>query len=243
MWEAAIRLLIACFIVGGGIGTVRAVEDLDDETKAQAQRTRSFAPQARQLPVDWGDANLKRARAGFEAQPQMRSRSLKQETPLSLPRWGFSADIQKSTSEEQTRSFSAATTLSDVGWPACAKALVKREPLSDNSGSWYADDYDFNCISLTIRGDRNVDPDTRVAAQGTADCNLEQGRSVPSDSTGAIHPGDDTQGTFELEVKLNGIPYSISGTCLTPEADPFCRNRASQCALVERLIFMGGSEQ
>lgn len=243
MWGAANRLLITCFVLGSGIGVAHAVEGLDDDAKVQAGRTRSFAPQTRQLPVDWGDDNLTRARAAFESQPQLRSRSLKPETPLSLPRWGFSADIQTSTSEERTRSFSPVATLSDVGWPACAKDLVKREPLSDASGSWYADDYDFKCITLTIRGDRNVDLDTRVAAQGSADCNLEQGRSVPSEGTATNHPSDDTQGTFELEVKLNGIPYSISGTCLTEEADPFCSNRAAQCALVERLIFMGGGEQ
>lgn len=242
MWGLANLLLVACLVLCSGIGSVLAVEDLD-EGKADAGLTRSFAPQTKQLPVDWGDRDLTRARAAFESLPQMRSRSLKPEAPLTLPRWGFGADVQQSTEEERSRSLSAATALSDVGWPACAKELVKRQPLSDESGSWYADDYDFKCVTLTIRGDRNVDLNTRVTAEGSSDCSIKDGRSVPGADVEASHPGDDTQGTFELEVKLNGIPYSISGTCLTEEADPLCSNRPAQCALVERLIFMGGGEQ
>ena len=156
--------------------------------------------------------------------------------PLTLPRWGMSNRIDRASTDEQSRARSALPSASIPGWPSCAKPTADPKPLTDRSGFWYTDTYDYGCVVISISGDRAADPNQSFPA----------GMSVPDECADPNAPDtpetDDTRGRFELQLSLNRIPYTIEGNC-SKEAEAFCRNRAGRCALVGRLILRGGSPQ
>lgn len=191
------------------------------------------------LAPDWNDPAVARANENLKKQERrgINERSAPADD-LSLPRWGFSQDMRKSNSAERSRSRSIEAPSANLRWPACARANVQPKPVSDQSGNWYTDNYDFGCIFLSITGDRTYNPNIKApdSAARTADC---------EDSTDAakdVAKGGDREGRFDLSLRLNGIPYTITGQCFTG-ALPFCRDRKAQCALVDRLILRGGSKQ
>jgi hypothetical protein len=157
------------------------------------------------------------------------------EFPLSLPRWGLSNRIDQPTSDEISRSRAARLSGSIPAWPSCAKPTADPKPVTDGSGLWYTDTYDYGCVVISISGDRSAKPDQ----------SFPTGVTLPdecSDQSGVDSAETDTRGRFDMQLSLNRIPYEIVGRC-SDEAETFCRNRAARCALVGRLILRGGSPQ
>jgi len=200
---------------------------------AEAQRS--------QLPVDWSDNNTSGALESFERDMARtpRPKSLPTSRQLSLPRWGFGIDLVRPNANERARSLSSTTSTTEIAWPSCAAAVPKVGEAEGDTRDWYSDDYDWGCISINIMGDRNYDPRLRTEITTSAsDCEVKNGRS-----TTAVTPSlQFDRGSFVLHLRLNGIPYTINGSCLRG-AEAFCTNRAAQCALVERLILKGGAPQ
>jgi hypothetical protein len=192
----------------------------------------------RVLDPDWNAPEVIKAGKALESQRTARTSpdvSRDAEIPLSLPRWGLSDRIDQPTSDEQSRSRAGLLSGSIPAWPSCAKPTAVPEPVTDGSGLWYVDNYNYGCVEISIRGDRSIQP----------------GRSFPTDvrlpdecadQSGVDSIETDTRGRFDMQLSLNGIPYDIVGHC-SDEAEAFCRSRAARCALVGRLILRGGSPQ
>jgi hypothetical protein len=212
-----------------------------------AAQSQSFAAERGLLAPDWNDPSLSRARKNLEAAPRSlaphtlapRSTAREGEIPLSLPRWGLGQRIDNLNSAERALSRSAVSIGAPVAWPKCAARTPKTEYVRDKTGVWYSDQYNFGCIIISISGDRAFNPDLKFPTGLTVpdDCS-EEARAAPpvDDSEGDAH------GRFELQLSLNRLPYTLSGSCLQG-AEAFCRNRAAQCALVGRLILLEGSPQ
>jgi len=190
---------------------------------------------------DWSDPGVVRAHASF--QDQRRKGLITMSAPpggreLSLPRWGFAKDIRKLEPNERSRARTPSKLTSSLKWPDCAVANPVIEHLRDETGVWYADDYDFGCVILLVRGDRAYDPNLKLPASTPRvnGCESGAGPSAQPSEEG------DRQGRFDLQLLLNRIPYAISGQCYEGALE-FCRNRAAQCALVDRLLYLEGSKQ
>jgi len=184
------------------------------------------------LDPDWNDPAVAKARSAIESAGRARTGA---DERLSLPRWGMGNRIDRPTPDEQSRARMALPSGSIPAWPACAKPSADPQPLTDKSGLWYRDSYDYGCVVISISGDRTAKPDQ----------NFPDGAMLPdecSDRSAADTTEDDTRGRFEMQLSLNRIPYEIVGHC-SDEAEDFCRNRAARCALVGRLILRGGSPQ
>ncbi|WP_128970311.1 hypothetical protein [Bradyrhizobium tropiciagri] len=190
------------------------------------------------LDPDWNSPELAKAKNALESQRSARSSesvSRDAELPLSLPRWGLSGRIDQPTSNEQSRARSGELSGSIPAWPSCAKTLAEPKPVTDGSGLWYTDTYDYGCVVISISGDRSAKPDQDFPTDVRTpdEC---------SDQSGLDSTETDTRGRFDMQLSLNRIPYEIVGRC-TEEAETFCRNRAARCALAGRLILRGGSPQ
>ena len=120
-------------------------------------------------------------------------------------------------------------------WPSCAKPSADPKPVTDKSGLWYTDTYDYGCVVISISGDRSAKPDQSFPAGVMLPEECSNQSAVDSTDT-------DTRGRFDMQISLNRIPYEIVGRC-SEEAEAFCRNRAARCALVGRLILRGGRPQ
>jgi hypothetical protein len=209
-----------------------------------AAQFQSFAAERGLLDPDWNDPVVARARNNLLLAPRSiappTSANREGEAPLSLPRWGFGQKIDSHTPEERALARTVQPTATLPAWPTCANKPPKTGHVRDKTGVWYSDDYDFGCIILTVSGDRAFSPELRFPSglKATDDCS-EQARSAPP-------PADDSEsdnrGRFELQISLNRVPYTIVGRCLEG-AEAFCGNRAAQCMLVGRLIFLGGAPQ
>jgi len=188
------------------------------------------------LDPDWNDPGVAKAKSGLETGRAARSNALKDgDTQLSLPRWGLGTRMDRPTPDEQSRARSALPSGNVPGWPACAKASADPSALTDKSGLWYTDTYDYGCVVISVSGDRAANPDQSFPA----------GLSLPDECanpTGVDSAESDTRGRFEMQLSLNRIPYTIEGTC-SEEGESFCRNRAGRCALVGRLVLRGGNPQ
>jgi hypothetical protein len=197
------------------------------------------------LEPEWNDPVIARARNNPQLAPPPAPQTLAGEgqAPLSLPRWGFAKKIDDLTSEERARSrttLSAAVASSAVvGWPKCATKTAKTEHVRDKTGVWYSDHYNFGCLIISVSGDRAFNPDLKLPTSAAAadDCS-DRARSASS----VDDAESDARGRFELQISLNRLPYTIAGRC-SKAAEAFCRNRAAQCALVTRLIFLEGNPQ
>lgn len=190
------------------------------------------------LDPDWNEPGVAKPKAAMDSQRAARAggaRDSDADIPLSLPRWGWSNKMDSPTSDERSRARASIPTGSIPGWPACAKPTAEREPLTDKSGLWYSDEYDYGCVGISITGKRAADPNQSFPAGVTLPDECSNPVAVDSTET-------DTRGRFEMQLSLNRIPYTIEGHC-TDEAEAFCRNRAARCALVGRLILRGGSPQ
>jgi hypothetical protein len=190
------------------------------------------------LDPDWNEPGVAKARAAMDSQRAARpadARDRDANIPLSLPRWGLSNRMDHPSSDEQSRARAALPSGNVPEWPSCAKATAEPKPLTDKSGLWYTDTYDYGCVVISISGDRAANPDQSFPA----------GISLPdecSDPNAVDSTDTDTRGRFELQLSLNRVPYTIEGHC-SEEAELFCRTRAARCALVGRLILRGGSPQ
>jgi hypothetical protein len=190
------------------------------------------------LDPDWSSPDVARAQKALEAQraanasPDVRRDA---ELPLSLPRWGLSSRIDRPTSDEQSRARAGLLSGSIPAWPSCAKPAADPKPVTDGSGLWYTDTYDYGCVVISISGDRSAKSDQQFPTDVSPpdEC---------SDQSGLDSTGTDTRGRFDMQLSLNRIPYEIVGRC-SDEAESFCRNRAARCALVGRLILRGGNPQ
>ncbi|WP_038966962.1 hypothetical protein [Bradyrhizobium diazoefficiens] len=190
------------------------------------------------LDPDWNSPDVAKAQKALEAQraanasPDVRRDA---ELPLTLPRWGLSGRIDQPTSDEQSRARSGQLTGSIPAWPSCAKPAADPKPVTDGSGLWYTDTYDYGCVVISISGDRSAKPDQDFPTDARPPDECSDQSSLDSTET-------DTRGRFDMQLSLNRIPYEIVGRC-TEEAETFCRNRAARCALAGRLILRGGSPQ
>jgi hypothetical protein len=190
------------------------------------------------LDPDWNDPGVAKARSALESARAARpsaDANRDANIPLSLPRWGLGNRMDRPTPDEQSRARAALPSGNVPAWPSCAKATADPKPLTDKSGLWYTDTYDYGCVVISISGDRAANPDQSFPA----------GISLPdecSDPNAVDSTETDTRGRFELQLSLNRIPYTIEGQC-SEEAELFCRTRAGRCALVGRLILRGGSPQ
>ncbi len=190
------------------------------------------------LDPDWNEPGVAKARAAMDSQRAARpadARDRDADIPLSLPRWGLSDRMDHPSSDEQSRARAALPSGNVPAWPSCAKATAEPKPLTDKSGLWYTDTYDYGCVVISISGDRAANPDQSFPA----------GISLPdecSDPNAVDSTDTDTRGRFEMQLSLNRVPYTIEGHC-SEEAERFCRTRAARCALVGRLILRGGSPQ
>ncbi|MGR9438395.1 hypothetical protein ACU8V1_25785 (plasmid) [Rhizobium leguminosarum] len=196
----------------------------------------SFAAERVLLNPDWNEPGLAKAQTALESLRTARTSpdvSRDAEVPLSLPRWGLSNRIDRPTSEERSLSRAAPLSGSIPAWPSCAKVSAAPEPVTDGSGLWYTDTYDYGCVVISISGDRSAKTDQSFPAEVTLPDECADQSGVDSIET-------DTRGRFDMELSLNRIPYEIAGRC-TDEAEAFCRSRAARCALVGRLILRGGS--
>jgi hypothetical protein len=207
-----------------------------------AAQFQSLAAERGLLEPDWNDPNVARARKNLEAAPRTlapQSTAREAEIPLSLPRWGFGKRIDSPNSQERALSRSAAPTGAPVALPKCAAKTPKTSHVRDKTGVWYSDQYDFGCLIISFSGDRAFNPDLKFPTGLTVpdDCSEEARAAPPADDSEG-----DAQGRFELQLSLNRLPYTLSGSCLQG-AEAFCRNRAAQCALVGRLILLGGNPQ
>jgi hypothetical protein len=200
------------------------------------------------LEPEWNDPVIARARNNPQLAPPPAPQTLAGEAqaPLSLPRWGFAKKVDDLTSEERARSrttLSAAVASSAVvGWPKCATKTAKTEHVRDKTGIWFTDHYNFGCLVISVSGDRAFSPALKLptaaaAAPAADDCSNPGGAASSVDDAES-----DTRGRFELEISLSNLPYTITGRC-AEGAEAFCRNRTAQCALVTRLIFLGGNPQ
>lgn len=197
--------------------------------------------QRTQMAVDWSEANTRAALENVDRERAKagRAKSLTPTPQLSLPRWGFGQNLKRPSGTERARSFMSATPRPEFSWPSCASPSPKISEQEGETRDWYSDDYDWGCISLNIVGDRNVDASLKTAVEvPQSDCDFKDGRSIAS--TNAAPEVD--RGSFVLHLRLNGIPYTINGTCLRG-AEAFCINRRAQCELVERLVLRGGRPQ
>jgi hypothetical protein len=190
------------------------------------------------LDPDWNNPEVARARKALESQRTAKTSpdvSRDAELPLSLPRWGLSGRIDQPTSDEQSRSRAGLLSGSIPAWPSCAKPTADPKPVTDGSGLWYTDTYDYGCVVISISGDRSAKPDQEFPTdvRPPDEC---------SDQSGLDSTETDTRGRFDMQLSLNRIPYEIVGRC-SEEAETFCRNRAARCALVGRLILRGGGPQ
>jgi hypothetical protein len=196
------------------------------------------------LEPDWNDPVVARARNNLQLAPRSiappTSANKEGEAPLSLPRWGFGQKIDSHTPEERPLARAVQPTAAVPAWPNCASKTPKTGHVRDKSGVWYSDDYDFGCVIITVSGDRAFSPDLKFPSgiAATDDCG-QQARAAPPPTDDSE---SDNRGRFELQISLNRLPYTIVGRCLEG-AEAFCRNRAAQCTLVGRLIFLGGSPQ
>lgn len=194
----------------------------------------SFAAERVLLDPDWSSPDVASARKALESQ-RAANASRDAELPLSLPRWGLSSRIDQPTSDEQSRARAGLLSGSIPAWPSCAKPAADPKPVTDASGLWYTDTYDYGCVVISISGDRSAKSDQQ----------FPRDVSLPdecSDQSGLDSTETDTRGRFDMQLSLNRIPYEIVGRC-SDEAESFCRNRAARCALVGRLILRGGSPQ
>lgn len=190
------------------------------------------------LDPDWNDPGVAKARTALESARAARpSGDTNRDAgiPLSLPRWGMGNRIDRPTTDEQSRARAALPSGSIPAWPSCAKPSAEPQPLTDKSGLWYIDTYDYGCVVISISGNRASKPDQSFPAGVTLPDECSDPSAVDSTET-------DTRGRFEMQLSLNRIPYKIEGHC-SDEAEAFCRNRAARCALVGRLILRGGSPQ
>jgi hypothetical protein len=198
----------------------------------------SLAAERVLLDPDWSNPEVARARTALESQRSARSSpdvSRDAEIPLSLPRWGLSNRIDQPTSDEQSLSRAGLLSGSIPAWPSCAKLTATPEAVTDRSGVWYVDNYDYGCVRIAIKGDRAIPPGQpfRSNVRLPDEC---------SDQSGLDSTETDTRGRFDMSLSLNGIAYDIEGHC-SDEAEAFCRSRAARCSLVGRLILRGGSPQ
>jgi hypothetical protein len=193
------------------------------------------------LDPDWDDPGLTKARTAMEsaraARPSASADAARDaDVSLSLPRWGLANRIDRPTADEQSRARRDDLPSGSIsGWPSCAKPSADLKPLTDKTGLWYSDTYDFGCVVISISGDRSAKPDM----------NFPDGAAPPdecSDQSAVDSNETDTRGRFDMQFSLNRIPYEIVGRC-SDEAEIFCRSRAARCALVGRLILRGGSPQ
>ena len=187
------------------------------------------------LDPDWNDPGVAKARNALERAARPRDLTTDAEVPLSLPRWGLGSRIDRPTSDEQSRARIALPSASIPAWPSCAKLAADPKPVTDRSGLWYTDTYDYGCVVISISGDRSAKPDQSFPAGVTLPDECTDQSAVDSTETG-------TRGRFDMQLSLNRIPYEIVGRC-TDEAEAFCRSRAARCALVGRLILRGGRPQ
>jgi hypothetical protein len=203
----------------------------------------SLAAERGLLEPDWSDPAVARARinpqTGALRAQAARSSSRTGEAPLSLPRWGFGKTLDSLSTEERVVARTATPAGPVAGWPKCAAKTPKTEHIRDQSGVWYTDHYDFGCLVISVSGDRAFNPDVNFPAGLAAadDCSAAA-HSAPRTDNGE----GDARDRFELLISLNRLPYSIVGRC-SQGAEAFCRNRAGQCALVGRLIFLEGGPQ
>jgi hypothetical protein len=201
----------------------------------------SFAAERGLLEPDWNDPSVARARinpqTGALRSQAARSSDRAGEAPLSLPRWGFGKTLDNPNAEERLVSRTAAPAGPVPGWPKCAAKTPKTEHIRDQSGIWYTDHYDFGCLVISVSGDRAFNPDLKFPAGLAAadDCSAAA-RAAPRADNGE----GDARDRFELLISLNRLPYTIVGRC-SQGAEAFCRNRAAQCSLVGRLLFLEGS--
>jgi hypothetical protein len=188
------------------------------------------------LEPDWNDAGVARARENLAPEPRARSLG---ERSLSLPQWGFGKNITAPDGNERARARSIGNVGSSMPWPPCASPSPTTEHTRDDTATWYSDSYDFGCLHITVSGDRAYTPDLKVPAAPKleGECSNLETRAL-----GREQPEGDRQGRFELQLRLNAIPYTISGECFKG-AEDFCRDRSAQCALINRLILLGGNKQ
>ena len=220
-----------CPILRGLAGTTFAVCTASFSLYAQDRALRD---------PDWNDPGLVRARESF--QDQRRKGLITMAAPLggrelSLPRWGFAKDFKKLEPNEHGRARSPTKLTSRLKWPDCAVADPKTEHVRDETGVWYTDNYDFGCVILSVSGDRAYNPNLKVSVP-TPQVSVCEGVGP------AVQPSleGDRQGRFDLSLLLNRIPYTISGECYEGALE-FCRDRAAQCALVDRLIYLEGNKE
>ncbi len=192
------------------------------------------------LIPDWNDASLARARASFDRSGQAGAPQEQDDGRLSLPRWGLGKVIDRPTAEERAVSRSEGSLSSKLQWPKCASKVTATKHAVNAEGTWYSDSYDYGCVQIAITGSRAYAPGlSRPESKANVDDCSTSARRAPPLST---REEGDTRGRFELNLSLNGLPYSIEGSC-SKGALELCRSRAAQCAIVDRLVFLGGRPQ
>jgi hypothetical protein len=121
-----------------------------------------------------------------------------------------------------------------ASWPACAIRAVAPAFASDDSGDWYAQTYDFGCVTIVIAGDRRTD----VAAP---DALREELADRVGDVVTVVDEEDDPDAVNSLSydiVRLN-TPYVVTVECAA-EATAFCKDRAAHRAILSRLVIVAG---
>jgi hypothetical protein len=199
------------------------------------------------LVPDSGDPALARARAGLQHLNQtvqtLGNHTIEEivptakagKGPLSVPRWGLSESINQPSPVEAILSRSPERFAGKFQWPKCAAKAARVDHTTNDAGTWYSDTYDYGCIQIGITGNRAYAPGLVPPNDaGSDDCSAEARQARPL----AANAEGDSNGRFELNLSLNGLPYSIEGSC-SKDALGFCKSRAAQCGIVDRLILLG----
>lgn len=119
-------------------------------------------------------------------------------------------------------------------WPACAIRAVAPAFASDDSGDWYAQTYDFGCVTIVITGDRRTDTAVPNALR-------EELADRTGDVVSVVDEEDQPDAVRSLSydiIRLN-TPYNVTFECLA-EAVDFCRDRVAQQTILSRLIIVAG---
>lgn len=156
----------------------------------------------------------------------------------SLPVLGLVRNFQNPNPTGPLRDSFLNPTLSIVNqnwWPNCAKKEAIETPADDNTGTWYAYNYDFGCIHISITGDRNSE--TIVPAE-------LRDELADKKADDQFHPDDENDNpanvlSVSAHIKRFNVPYIVHISC-TQEGKALCQNAQAQTALLSRLSIVAG---
>ncbi|RXF73315.1 hypothetical protein [Hansschlegelia zhihuaiae] len=121
-----------------------------------------------------------------------------------------------------------------ASWPACASRAATPAFASDDGGEWYAQTYDFGCVTIVVSGDRRTDPNVPNAL-------VEELADRSGDVVSTVDEEDDPAAVLSVSydiVRLN-VPYVVTIEC-AKEAAGLCRDRAGHQLVLSRLVIVAG---